>query len=181
MNGGQHQPVGGQQPQYHYQNQYHSQQSDLSGTNGENIADQILVELGKAAAVQCSNKDAQCHSGGGKHTDNGLCRMAGLALYIGEQQCDDHGQCHGPHHGQGRTAQHTDGDPGEAGMTQCIGEKAHLTGDNHGGQESKQGCQQQNRQKGVFHKIHGQPRQRQQIAKTVPDTHALPPPIWNAS
>lgn len=133
MHRGQNQPVGGKDPQNGNKDQNNGKKANLTGGDGENVANEIFVEFGKAAAVHGGNEDTKGHSGGGKDADDRLRGVAALAADVGEQKGKGHSQDNGPDNGQGRAAQHADGNTGKAGVAQSIGEKAHFTRDDHGG------------------------------------------------
>ena len=178
MDRGEHQPVGGEDPQHDHRQQHRRQQADFPRRHRENVADQILVELGEGAAVHGGDEDTQGHGGGGEDADDGLGGLVGAAFHVGEEQGEGHGQGHGEPGGRGRAAEDADGDTGEARVAQGVGEEAHPARDHHGGQEPEQRPHNQHGQQGVFHKVQGQPRQRQPVQQGIPEIHRQPPPMW---
>ena len=81
--------------------------------------------------------------------------------------------------GLGEAAKGPDGHAGEGGVAQGVGEEGHPAVDHHGGQDAEQRGDDQHRQQGVFHEVHGTglgPLKGQQVHQGIPELHhALPP------
>ena len=84
MDGGEGQPVGICHPEDDHGNQGHGQQDDLFGRNGKNVADEIFIVFGEAAAAQGGNEDAKGHCRAGENADQGIRCLIGTAADIGK-------------------------------------------------------------------------------------------------
>ena len=178
MDGGQGQPVGAEHPENNDCQQHQRQHPDLTGGHGKNVADEILIVLGKAAAAHGGDKDAQSHGSAGKHADQRIRRLIGAAADEGEQQGKGYAESHSRPGGSRHAADRADGNARKRRMSQRVGEEAHAPGDDHGGQQAEQGRHQQQSQQGVLHKIPVQHLKGEKAAKPVPNAHALPPFMW---
>ena len=168
MDRGQHQPVGPEDPEQHHHQQDDSQKADLQGGHGQNIADEIPIEFGEAAAVHGGDEDAQGHGGGGEHTDDGVGGLAGPLAHISEEQGEHQAQPHGGPDGEGEAAQTADGDACEGRMAQSVGEKAHFPRDDHSAHETEQRGHEKNGEQGVAHKVPPQGLQGEKVANGIP-------------
>ena len=72
----------------------------------------------------------------------GIMIHAQIQNKLGKQQSKKYAESHRCDSGRGNAAEGSDGDAGKCGMTQCIGEEAHPSGDDHGGHETEQRCHQ---------------------------------------
>lgn len=178
VNGGEGQAVAVENPENDYRQQHQRQHSDLPRRDGENVADEIFIVPGKAAAAHGGNENAQRNGGAGKHANQGIRRLIGAASDKGKQQGKHHAEANRRPDGGGHAADNADGDARKGGVSQSVGEKAHAPGDDHGGENAEQRRHEQQRQQGVFHKVPVEHFKGKCVPDRVPDTHARPPLMW---
>ena len=82
----QKQPVRRKYPQKRYAQQNERQPPDFTRRDGENVADQILIEFCKAAAAERRDKNTECDRGRGKHADDRIGRLPRAAAHERKQQ-----------------------------------------------------------------------------------------------
>ena len=181
MDGGEGQPVRREYPEDQHDEKHQGQQPNFGGGDGENVANQVFIVLGKAAAAQGGHEDAQGYGAAGKHADKGVRRLVGAAADEGEQQGEQHAESHRRVNGHGHAENAPKGNAGECGVAQGVGEEAHSSCDDHGGQQPEQRRHQQQRQQGVFHKVPAEHFQGEGFANGIPEAHRLPPFIWKTS
>ena len=107
------------------QQQNQSQQADFPGGHTENVADEKVVEFGKALAAQGAQKNAQGHGSGGEDTDGCVAGHVGFLPDQGKEQGDDHGEEDRRAHRLCQAAESPNGHAGEGGVAQGVGEKGH--------------------------------------------------------
>lgn len=112
-------------PEHQNTHQRQSQQADFLRGNGENVTDEILIVLGKASAIEGSNKNTQGHGGAGKDTNEGIRSLVASAFYIRKQQGKSHTEDYCRPQGCCHAKNSADGNAGKGGMAQCIGKEAH--------------------------------------------------------
>ena len=110
----QKQPVRRKYPQKRHTQQNQCQPPDFSRRDGENVADQILIEFCKAAAAERRDKNTECARGRLKYPDVGCGRLRCAAAHERKQQRKQNGQSHRPADRLHRAAENTDGNAGEA-------------------------------------------------------------------
>ena len=86
MDGGEGQPVAGNDPENCHSQQNQSQCSDLCGGNGKNVANQILIVFGETATTHGGYKNTECYRCAGKYTDQGVGCLIAAAADKTEQQ-----------------------------------------------------------------------------------------------
>ena len=138
MDGRQDQLIGAEYPEGCDRQQHERERADLAGRDGENVADQVFIEFGKAPAAHRGDEDAEGDCCGRKDADDRVRRLARPAAHEREQQRERHRQPDSPPDRQRRAAEHADGDACEAGMAERVGEKAHLARDDHRGQQAEE-------------------------------------------
>ena len=116
MDGGEGQPVHREYPEDQHDEKHQGQQTDLGGGDGEDVADQVFIVLGKAAAPQCGHEDAQGYGAAGKHPDEGVRRLVGAAADEGEQQSKEHTENYRRVNGHGHAENAPKGNAGERGV-----------------------------------------------------------------
>ena len=116
MDGGEGQPVHREYPEDQHDEKHQGQQTDLGGGDGEDVADQVFIVLGKAAAPQCGHEDAQGYGAAGKHPDEGVRRLVGAAADEGEQQSKEHTENYRRVNGHGHAEDAAQGDARKGGV-----------------------------------------------------------------
>ena len=180
MDGRQDQLIGAEHPEGCDRQQHERERADLAGRDGENVADQVFIEFGKAPAAHRGDEDAEGDCCGRKDADDRVRRLARAAADKGEQQRECHRQPDSPPDRQRRAAEDADGDAGEAGMAKRIGEEAHFACDDHRGEQAEERRHDDDGEQRVFHEVHRQKLCAERVAEGIPDGHSAPPPMWNA-
>ena len=179
VDGGEDHMVEGGDPQDQKQDQDHRQKPDLPGGHAENVANEQSVEPGEALPSQCTEKNAQSHRRRGEDADGCVAGHLRPLSNQGEQQGDDDGENHCRPHGLSQAAECSDGDAGEGGVPQSVGEEGHPALHHHGGQETEEGRDDQHPQQGVLHEKHRPrlgPLEGQDRHQRIPQIHSAVPP-----
>ena len=179
VNGREHHLVKGSDPQHQQAQQNQSQQADFPGGHTENVADEKVVEFGKALAAQGAQKNAQGHGSGGEDTDGRVAGHVGFLPDQGKEQGDDHGEEDRRAHRLCQAAESPNGHAGEGGVPQSVGKEGHTALHHHGGQQTEQRRDHQDCQQGIFHKEHGVrggPFKGEPGEEPIPEIHWAHPP-----
>ena len=151
----QKQSVGADAPNHRHGQQDQGQNADFRRADGQNIADEVVIELGKAPAAPGCNENAQCHCGRRKNADHRISGQIGTPAHIGKQQRKHRRQQHRHPQRKCHAANGADGNARKGRMPQRVREKAHVSRDHMAAQKAQQRAEHQNAQQCVFHKQHG--------------------------
>ena len=104
MDHGEQKAVGIKEEEQEHGQEHQEKEADFPRRDREDVADQVLVELGKAPAAHGGDEYAQSHRRRGKNTDNGVGGLPCFCPHKGEKQREEDGEQHSAIDGGGETA-----------------------------------------------------------------------------